>query len=121
MPPVLRPRTPKKGDAPRVKTPGSARPVRREFRNGARAGTGAEDQKWSFALSSSGWLFVYYVGVVKALAERGYHRYAPRSVLTPRHSIDKNARAPSPGVSESTQPRPASPQSLPGGPIMRPQ
>lgn len=69
--------------------------MRREFRNGARAGTGAEDQKWSFALSSSGWLFVYYVGVVKALAERGYHRYDPRSVLTPRHSIDKNARAPS--------------------------
>ena len=29
MPPVLRPRTPKKGDAPHVKTPGS-RPVRRE-------------------------------------------------------------------------------------------
>lgn len=28
----------------------------------------------SFALSSSGWLFVYYVGVVKALAERGYHK-----------------------------------------------
>jgi len=48
--------------------------VRREFRNGARAGTGAEDQKWSFALSSSGWLFVYYIGVVKALAARGFHR-----------------------------------------------
>ena len=28
----------------------------------------------SFALSSSGWLFVYYVGVVKALHERGYHK-----------------------------------------------
>ena len=65
---------PQEKDAPRVKTPGSARPVRREFRNGARAGTGAEDQKWSFALSSSGWLFVYYIGVVKALAARGFHR-----------------------------------------------
>ena len=74
MPPLLRPPNPKNADAPRANTPGSARPVRREFRNGARAGTGAEDQKWSFALSSSGWLFVYYIGVVKALAARGFHR-----------------------------------------------
>ena len=63
MAPVLRPRGPN-GE---VQTP--VKPVRPK----------PSEQKpippaRSFALSSSGWLFVYYVGVVKALAERGYHK-----------------------------------------------
>ena len=71
MPPVLRPRTPGRG------TP--TRDASRESR-GASPPVGGEPPgpklppPRSFALSSSGWLFVYYVGVVKALAERGYDK-----------------------------------------------
>ena len=33
----------------------------------------------SYALGSSGWLFIYYVGVIKTLRELGLHKYAPRA------------------------------------------
>lgn len=73
MAPTLRPRTPRKGgDAsgvtPEVHGTRSRRGTSRDEKS--RDGPKAR----SFALSSSGWLFVYYVGVVKALAERGYHK-----------------------------------------------
>ena len=31
--------------------------------------------EYKIALGSSGWLFVYYIGVVKAMRERGLHEY----------------------------------------------
>jgi|Transcript_1828 hypothetical protein len=76
MPPTLRPRTPKKSDE---KNGGSPEPTKRSRGRGSRDAKSSRDDNGpaarSFALSSSGWLFVYYVGVVKALAERGYHKY----------------------------------------------
>jgi hypothetical protein len=80
--------TPKKADAPlpnvRVTSPerGSKRrlspgPAPRGDRGRDRGASPCPPAR-SFALSSSGWLFVYYVGVVKALAERGYHKCAAR-------------------------------------------
>jgi hypothetical protein len=71
MPPVLRPRTPGRGTPTRDASRGP---------RGASPPAGGEPPgpklppPRSFALSSSGWLFVYYVGVVKALAERGYDK-----------------------------------------------
>lgn len=72
MPPVLRPRTPKRAEAKQTKPAAKASPERPRD-------DGNFPPARSFALSSSGWLFVYYVGVVKALAERGYHKCAPIS------------------------------------------
>lgn len=70
MPPVLRPRAPKRAEAKQTKPAARASPERPRD-------DGNFPPARSFALSSSGWLFVYYVGVVKALAERGYHKCAP--------------------------------------------
>ena len=33
-----------------------------------------EQHERSFALGSSGWLFIYYVGVIKALRSLGYNK-----------------------------------------------
>jgi hypothetical protein len=83
MPPQTRSRdaTPKKADAPpNVRVTSPERSSKRRLSPGpAPRGDLASDASpcppaRSFALSSSGWLFVYYVGVVKALAERGYHK-----------------------------------------------
>jgi hypothetical protein len=73
MPPTLRPRTPKKGGDANGATPEPQRRSRRGEQNDEKSSDGGPPAR-SFALSSSGWLFVYYVGVVKALAERGYHK-----------------------------------------------
>jgi hypothetical protein len=78
MAPTLRPRTPKKGE--NGANGASPTPERRSHGRGSRENSSKSRDDGgpparSFALSSSGWLFVYYVGVVKALAERGYHKY----------------------------------------------
>ena len=39
------------------------------------SGNGGKDFEYKIALGSSGWLFVYYIGVVKAMRERGLHEY----------------------------------------------
>lgn len=73
MAPTLRPRTPRKGgDASGVTPEGHGTRSRRGTSRDEKSRDGPKAR--SFALSSSGWLFVYYVGVVKALAERGYHK-----------------------------------------------
>ena len=73
MAPTLRPRTPRKGgDANGVTPEGHGTRSRRGTSRDEKSRDGPKAR--SFALSSSGWLFVYYVGVVKALAERGYHK-----------------------------------------------
>ena len=73
MAPTLRPRTPKKGvDASGATPEGHGTRSRRGTSRDEKSRDGPKAR--SFALSSSGWLFVYYVGVVKALAERGYHK-----------------------------------------------
>ena len=74
MAPTLRPRTPKKGvDASGATLEGDGTRSRRGTSRDEKSRDGGPKAR-SFALSSSGWLFVYYVGVVKALAERGYHK-----------------------------------------------
>ena len=74
MAPTLRPRTPKKGvDASGATPEGHGTRSRRGTSRDEKSRDGGPKAR-SFALSSSGWLFVYYVGVVKALAERGYHK-----------------------------------------------
>ena len=73
MAPTLRPRTPRKGgDASGATPEGHGTRSRRGTSRDEKSRDGPKAR--SFALSSSGWLFVYYVGVVKALAERGYHK-----------------------------------------------
>ena len=73
MAPTLRPRTPRKGgDASGATPEGHETRSRRGTTRDEKSRDGPKAR--SFALSSSGWLFVYYVGVVKALAERGYHK-----------------------------------------------
>lgn len=73
MAPTLRPRTPRKGgDASGATPEGHETRSRRGTSRDEKSRDGPKAR--SFALSSSGWLFVYYVGVVKALAERGYHK-----------------------------------------------
>ena len=74
MAPTLRPRTPRKGgDASGATPEGHGTRSRRGTSRDEKSRDGGPKAR-SFALSSSGWLFVYYVGVVKALAERGYHK-----------------------------------------------
>ena len=77
MAPVLRPRGPR-GDAKpppsKKQPPGRVPPSAALEGDTAGSAGGGVPLERSFALSSSGWLFVYYVGVVKALAERGYDR-----------------------------------------------
>jgi hypothetical protein len=78
MAPTLRPRGGRKGEAETPAKPASVKPRSTEQK--------PIPPERSFALSSSGWLFVYYVGVVKALAERGYHKCVTHllSSLLPR-------------------------------------
>lgn len=82
MAPTLRPRGLKAGSPAKEKPSPATKPP--PGRPPSSPGPPAR----SFALSSSGWLFVYYVGVVKALAERGYHKCVPPPLLhPPRRSV----------------------------------
>ena len=90
MAPTLRPRGLKAGSPAKEKPSPATKPP--PGRPPSSPGPPAR----SFALSSSGWLFVYYVGVVKALAERGYHKCVPPPPPSPAPSLRLPRAAASP-------------------------
>ena len=97
MAPTLRPRTPRKGgDASGATPEGHETRSRRGTSRDEKSRDGPKAR--SFALSSSGWLFVYYVGVVKApLRSGGYHKCVSFSHVARcgrRHPTSSSRRAP---------------------------